>query len=56
VGRLDDEDLDRPDFFIRHQGRDYARIWKGDPFNEYVPMRVATQPTLKILKGQKKCH
>jgi len=53
VGRLEADDLVHPDFFIRHQGRDYSTIWKGDPFNEYVPMRVKTPPTLRIVKDKK---
>lgn len=53
VGRLKVEDLVHPEFFIRHQGRDYASIWESDPFNEYVPMKVKTPPTLAVVKGKK---
>ncbi len=53
VGRLEVEDLLHPELFIRHQGRDYTSIWKGDPFNPYVEMRVKTKPTLTVLKGRK---
>jgi hypothetical protein len=53
VGRLESDDLVHPDFFIRHKGRDYTSIWKGDPFNEYKEMRVRTKATMTVLKGKR---
>lgn len=53
VGRLKPEDLVQPDFYIRHQGQEYASVWQADPFNEYVPMKVQTRPTMMVVKGNK---
>ncbi len=37
--RLTDEDLKQPDVWVRHEDRDYAAIWKGTPFTEYIPLK-----------------
>jgi len=53
VGRLNPKDLVHPDFFVRHDRTDYAPIWKGDPFNEYVVMKVKTHPTMTVVQGKR---
>lgn len=51
VGRLEPKDIERPDKHVHHAGRDYSRIWSGEPFQEYVPLRVEASPKLSVLKG-----
>jgi hypothetical protein len=52
VGRLRDEDLQLSELFVRHQGRDYSRIWSGEPFSDYVPLMAQASPSYSAQVGQ----
>lgn len=53
IGRIPPEELTRTeDLFVRHQGRDYAKIWSGEPFSDYVPLVASTVPSISVQKGQ----
>jgi len=48
VGLIRQEDLVQPDMYVRHQGREYFRIWDGQPFTEFVPLTAQTTPTVNV--------
>lgn len=53
IGRIPPEELKRTEeLFVRHLGRDYAKIWSGQPFTDYVPLTASTVPTISVQKGQ----
>ncbi len=39
AGRIDPETLPEPEPIRRHQGRDYAALWSGRPFSEFMKPR-----------------
>jgi hypothetical protein len=54
VGKIAERDLVHPEVFVRHQGRDYARIWSGQPFAEYVPpkpLKADAKRSVNVEKG-----
>lgn len=36
AGRIDPEALGEPEPVVRHQGRDYAALWSGRPFSDFM--------------------
>lgn len=56
VGAIHIDKRDRPDVVIRHQDRDYERIWSGKPFRDYVPpipLRANAGPPVRVLIRQR---
>ncbi|MCH7807913.1 MAG: hypothetical protein IIB60_01705 [Planctomycetes bacterium] len=57
VGRLNPEDLVQPEEYVRHEGRDYSRIWLRTPLTEYIvlpPLVVTIKKPVLTFKQDKK--
>ena len=52
-GRVEPANLKQPEALVRHDDLDYSRIWRADPFNEYVK-QVAKAPPPPIQREEPK--
>ena len=51
VGPIDDE-IEQPEWFVRHEGRDYSFIWVNKPFTEPIPLKAEAGSDVNVEQGR----
>jgi len=59
AGRIEKDDIEQPEVFVRHENRDYSSIWTRTPFTPYIvypPLKVTIkEPNIKV-QETKRCN
>ena len=51
VATIADDEIEQPEQFVRHEDRDYSRIWIRKPFTEPIPLRANAGRDIGVKEG-----
>ncbi|RME41283.1 MAG: hypothetical protein D6788_01560 [Planctomycetota bacterium] len=53
VKAIKEDEWDQPERYVRHEDRDYSRIWLRKPFTEPIPLRAEAGRDVRVRTGQR---